>query len=378
MTNDEFKKLYKKYMSGECSHEEQRLIESYRDSFDLSDIPWTEEMGNPVIVENALREDMSRRLNTQKVRKFKVIYWASAAAILILLGFVFYLTPSQMPAQSEHATQVNQQIKPGTNKAILTLADNSKIMLDDIKNGTISSQNNVSIIKSTDGEIIYQISNIIYSKKVFNNTITVPRGGQYRLVLADGTKVFLNSASSLTYPVNFDAKERLVKLTGEAYFEVAKNLSAPFKVNVAERQEVEVLGTHFNISAYPDDKNISTTLFEGSVRAKGVNFETLLRPGQMAIHDLKSSTIVIKEADLDEASAWKKGYFKFRKENIQDIMRKVARWYDVDIEYKGAVTNRTFGGTYLRSKTLPGMLELLEYTGSVHFKVIGRRVIVMP
>ncbi|MET4082764.1 transmembrane sensor [Pedobacter sp. UYP30] len=377
MTTEEFKQLYNKYLLGKCTAEEQKIVELYCDGFDLSDIPWTDEMGDPISINKEMINDMNRRLKQRKFSKVKLSYWASAAAILIISCMAVFISQHKSTDFHNATKLVKNSIEPGKNKAILTLANGNKVVLDDRKQGIVSNQGNVSVTKNGSGEITYQENADDSKSENLKNSISTPRGGQYNLVLADGTKVFLNAASTLIYPTCFNGNERRVKLIGEAYFEVAKNKNKPFKVDVAGQQEVKVLGTHFNISAYPDDNHISTTLLEGSIKLSNSNYETVLKPGEQAVQNVNSSKVVVSQTDVEEAIAWKKGYFRFQNENIRDIMKGVSRWYDVDVKFEGPLSNRTFGGMYLREKKLAGLLDLLEYTGYVSFKVEGRRITVI-
>nr|WP_305121106.1 FecR domain-containing protein [Pedobacter xinjiangensis] len=206
------------------------------------------------------------------------------------------------------------------------------------------------------------------------NTIETPKGGEYQVILPDGTKVWLNSASVLTFPARFTLKNRSVKLIGEAYFEVAKDKQRPFQVNLG-RTTVEVLGTHFNIAAYHDDPEIKTTLLEGSVKISGFSKKVVLQPGEQA--SVANDDISVSHPKLTEVMAWKNGYFSFNNEDIKSIMKKVSRWYDVDVEFVGNISSQQFGGTFNRSKTVEELLAHLEVLGTIKFKMKGRRIIVM-
>lgn len=206
--------------------------------------------------------------------------------------------------------------------------------------------------------------------------MTTPRGGRYDLVLADGTKVLLNAASSITYPTRFSGKNRRVSITGEAYFEVAKNPDMPFIVT-ANNTETQVFGTHFNIMAYKDEPFVKTTLVEGSVKFKSAKSEVMLKPGQQGILAENADPISIQNADIEATLAWTKGYFIFQDEEIRSIMRKVARWYDVDIIYQPGLKYLSYGGSVSQYKNIPDLLKILQSTGTIHFKIEGRRVIVM-
>jgi transmembrane sensor len=215
--------------------------------------------------------------------------------------------------------------------------------------------------------------------KTVYNTIETPKGGQYRIDLPDGTMVWLNAGSSLRYPNRFAGQERKVALTGEAYFEVAKNKQMPFRV-VSGKQVVEVLGTHFNINAYTDEASVKTTLLEGSVNVllQETHQSELLNPGQQAVVKYNGSSIVVQPVKVEEAVAWKNGYFMFVDADLESIMRQLARWYDVEVAYEGNLGSLKFGGMVSRSKSIAQTLRILELTGNVRFKVAGRRVTVMP
>jgi ferric-dicitrate binding protein FerR (iron transport regulator) len=236
------------------------------------------------------------------------------------------------------------------------------------------------VLKTGSGQIVYKALSTGQSRAAISdisyNTLSTPKGGEYQVVLPDGTKVWLDAASSISYPVAFAGNVRRVKLTGQAYFEVAKNKEKPFYVDVNEVQ-VRVLGTHFNISAYNDDNAMTTTLLEGAVQVTNNNSLSLLKPGQQAVISNGSNNILVANANINDAMAWKNGYFTFNDDNITGIMRKVSRWYDVDVEYRTADTGQQFGGTFYRSKSISELLAHLEKIGKLHFKISGRRIIVM-
>ncbi len=320
----------------------------------------------------------------------------SVAAVFLLLagfGIFFWLRRTHLhkPLSAQTRTEKNIEIKPGGDKAILTLANGSQIILDNAQNGVVATQSGISIRKDANGKVVFDASSVVARNLVPGfNTITTPRGGQYQVVLPDGSRVWLNAASSLKFPTFFSGIERNVELTGEAYFEVAKNKSKPFKV-FSQNQTVEVLGTHFNINAYPDEDVINTTLLEGSVRiskrsadGKKESGERMLKPGQQA---KLGTDIQISNADVQAAVAWKNGYFVFAHEPIQSIMRQLSRWYDVDVVYQGKATTENFTGTISRFENISEVLDMLQLTGAVHFKIESqtgnmqkpqRRIIVMP
>lgn len=265
------------------------------------------------------------------------------------------------------------KIIPGSNKAILTLQDGSTIVLDDAKNGTVAKQGNATVIKTANGQLVYSGAQSVPGKVMYN-TMSTPRGGQYQLTLPDGTGVWLNSASSITYPTAFVGTERKVTITGEAYFEVAKDKTRPFHLK-AGNQNIEVLGTHFNVMAYADEEAIKTTLVEGSVKVSQNGSSNILKPGEQSVN--KDGDFDIGPAALDEALAWKNGYFKFNRIGLKAIMRQLSRWYDVEIVYQGRIKDDEFVGTIGRSENIMQALHLLELT-NVHFKIKDKTIIVLP
>jgi len=302
---------------------------------------------------------------------------AAAASIILCLGtaWYFYQRADSNPIVSQ--SHANNNILPGGKKAYLTLADGQRIVLTNTKNGTLAQQPGVNITKASDGEVIYSITDLKPEREGAKNynTIETPIGGQYQIVLPDGTKVWLNAASSLKFPSTFARLvNRKVELRGEAYFEVAKNKQQPFIVKTVE-QEVEVLGTHFNINTYRDEQGVKTTLLEGSVKIHSDLESKTLKPGEQST--LTNRRFMVKSIDVEEAIAWKRGYFYFNNENIESIMRKLSRWYNVDVQYEGKITDEGFYGTVSQTKNISQVLNILEKTKGVHFKIEGRRVIVM-
>lgn len=313
--------------------------------------------------------------------------FAIAAAVFILIssGIWWFSTPVSLPEQKiAVVTKVAPHVKaadavPGGNKAMLTLADGTQITLDDMSNGKIASQSGISITKAADGQLIYTSSGSNHEERHLAesqiNTISTPKGGQYQINLPDGSKVWLNAASTLKFPAIFSGNERKVELNGEAYFEIRpltnKEGRQPFKVITREggkNQEVEVLGTHFNINAYGNEKFMKTTLLEGSVKVTNLNISDsdILRPGQQAI--LKGSQMKIASVDLDEVMAWKHGNFRFNNLRLVDIMKQLERWYDVEVDYAHLPETR-YQGFISKNVTLSQVLDMLELTGSLKFRI---------
>ncbi|HEY9195949.1 MAG TPA: FecR domain-containing protein, partial [Mucilaginibacter sp.] len=273
----------------------------------------------------------------------------------------------------------NHIIAPGSNKAILTLANGKKISLTDARKGQIINQQGILISKTASGQLVYTIvddgkTGANSPAEMQYNTMETPRGGQFQLLLPDGTRVWLNAASSLKYPVNFTASsERKVELSGEAYFEVTHNKERPFRV-VTSRQVVEVLGTHFNVNAYADEPNTKTTLLEGAVKVTGGANTALLKPGQEAN---LTDNFKVADVDTDEAIAWKNGYFRFDDERLETIMRKISRWYNVDVVYQdNDVKDDLFAAVTTRFADISTLLKIMEQTGDEHFSVEGAKIII--
>jgi len=323
-----------------------------------------------------------RRVKSSNLTMYRRI--AAAASIIIALsaGIWFYITsqPHVEKDLSDRTHFVND-IAPGKNIATLTLASGKTITLNDTKTGVIINASNLTY---NDGSVVRGIDPGLHpDNKHVSQTITTPRGGTYQVTLTDGTKVWLNSASSLTYTTGINKNgERKVKLEGEGYFEVAKDSKHPFVVE-SNHQRVQVLGTHFNINSYGDEDVVKTTLLEGSVRVSllknvsrndGREQPIVLKPNQQSL--LTGNTIKVTEANTEETLAWKNGYFVFESESIKPIMRKIARWYDVEVSYSGDQPTDKFWGTVSRFSNVSQVLEKLELTNKVHFEIEGRRIIV--
>ncbi|WP_343523418.1 FecR domain-containing protein [Pedobacter sp.] len=302
----------------------------------------------------------------------KSLKWAAAAVVFIVFSVTAYIS---LQKKKEHVFATD--VAPGKNKAILTLADGKKISLSDALTGDVAKEAGFSITKTADGQLVYNIDESESVDDTRVNTIATPNGGEWQIRLPDGTKVWLNAASSMQYGLNIGkAKQRMVKLDGEAYFEVAKDNARPFIVET-DKQLVEVLGTHFNINSYHDEIVTKTTLLEGSVRVlhKSTNETEILKPGDQSI--VSASGIDVKEADVDEAIAWKEGYFKFNNEKHASILRKLARWYNVEVEYADPqAKNVIYYGTVSRFEKISKVLTKLEQTGKVRFDIKGNKIIV--
>jgi transmembrane sensor len=365
MDKEQVKELLFKYERGWCTADEKAFLEHWYYCQNTNEIPNFEQI-------DADLDDVWERLRINRERAM----WpriVAAASIIFLLFTANYLIFRRITTTKQF-TAVKRDILPGHNQATLILANGQKIVLTKNISGRLATQGQTSIIAAN--------HNIIYSagsspKTASYNTLVTARGQQSPapLILADGTKVWLNSDSKLIFPTAFLNKERIVRLSGEAYFEVAKDRLHPFVVSTSQ-QDVRVLGTHFNISSYEDDPSTITTLLEGRVEvtAKSNHISGVLRPGQQAL--LKDEKIVVAAVDTEEAMAWKDGYFMFESGDIQSIMRKVSRWYNVKVIYKGPIPQTKFYLVADRFSNISSLLKPLEMSNRIHFTIEGRRIMV--
>ena len=328
-------------------------------------------------------KEQSRNLPTKQIKLSRatvLLRWAAAAVVLIALGSLIYLYSGGKSLFHKQRTYASDAA-PGSNKAILVLADGQKISLSDIHNGDVAKEAGLSITKTADGQLVYNIlddkSGGAAKEDTFN-TIETPKGGVWQIKLPDGSSVWLNAASSLTYPLSFaKGKKRIVELKGEAYFEVSKDKDHPFVVKTA-KQEVEVLGTSFNINSYADESEVKTTLLEGSVKVMPYlagQQPDVLKPGEQAI--LNERSMNIKEVDAEESIDWKNGYFMFNNERQENIMRKIARWYNVQIEYADPSAKEVmYYGSISRFENVSKVLRKFEQTGEVRFEINKNKITV--
>jgi transmembrane sensor len=389
MIDSRLKYLYNQYLNDQCSPAElaelKLLLKQSDNQEELEGVmedAWYEldETALP-----ALPGDKADRIFQQasvRARHYNHWWMKAAAAILLLASSwgIWHFMQNKQPAGNRFAAGSiplhAQRFEPG-NKATLQLANGSNIVLNDIPTGKAVRMAGIKISKTAAGQVIYEVDQTT-GNEASNaiNTITTPRGGQHEIVLADGSKVWLNASSSLRFPVAFSKTERTVELSGEAYFEVAKDPSKPFSVN-ANGTTVAVFGTHFNINAYSDNSFVTATLLEGSVRFKKAGASVLLVPGQQGSVLNNETGIKVSAADMEKVMGWKNGYFVFRDENIVDIMKQVARWYDVDIEFVGDLSEREFGGTVSRYKNITELLDNMQLTKTIHYKIEGKKVLIM-
>ncbi|GEP89724.1 iron dicitrate transporter FecR [Chitinophaga terrae (ex Kim and Jung 2007)] len=317
----------------------------------------------------------------QPARRVLWPYWAAAAAVILFIGAgIWYMNrpAGDQPPAMPMAERYRNEILPGGDKALLQLADGSTIVLDSTKSGSLALQGNTRILKNDQGEIVYKAGRDV--QPVYNK-ISTPRGGQYTITLPDGTRVWLNASTTLRYPTAFTGNERIVELSGEAYFEVAQDANRHFRVqtNTSGHQplNITVLGTSFNVQAYTDEPAQTTTLLTGKVSVGAGSQAVVLQPGRKAVLDKTAAGFNVQAADTAAALAWKEGFIYMQDADLAEIMRQISRWYDVDIVFEGNVTKQ-FDGKIPRDTKLTTVLKALESTGWVQFKVVGKTVTVYP
>ncbi len=398
MNKDKIRHLFYKYFNDLTTNEENRELARLLQQKDLEeDIKqlmeeaWDAFSSRHKIFPEHISEEILSGILSEKVKtrhrffqdRFS-FFWKPAAAILVMVGLVgalFYYSrqdKSAATAVSDAAASATADVLPGSNKAFLTLSDGRNIILDHASPGLLTTQGGTRIIKEEGDRLSYETTSHEDAPVSASNTLRTPRGGQYHLVLPDGTKAWLNAASSIVYPVRFAGSSRQVRIEGEVYFEVARQLKenhkVPFIVN-AGNVSVEVLGTQFNINAYSDEVDIRTTLLEGAVKVTTAKSSSVLNPGHEARVAARSAEILISKANTDQAVAWKNGYFQFREASLQEIMRQLSKWYDVDVVYEGKPLEKKFTGEIPRSATLLQVLEILQLN-QIQLRIIDKQVII--
>jgi transmembrane sensor len=381
LTKQQIRDLADKLLKGIISEKERALLEDWYNQQAPDSIDWIKDSNATALKERlfqSIQQEIYSDQSAVSIRKTNRIGWRYTAAAMIILAFgiggyfAIFNKPRKEITQSGIQRQVKKDIAPGRNKAMLTLSNGSTIILDSAHNGMLAKQGNAKILKLNSGQLAYNTLNE-KPAEVLYNVLTTPRGGQYQLQLPDGTHVWLNASSSSKYPTAFTEKKRDVEITGEAYFQIAKDPGQPFIVRV-NGMEVQALGTQFNINSYNDEASVSTTLIEGSVRVTSDNGGVVLGPGQQS--QLKNGRLrLIKNANTEEITSWKEGWFHFESADLKTILRQFSRWYDVDVVYEGEIKNRKFFGVVSRSSTLLNVLEMLK-DNNIVFKIEGKILIV--
>lgn len=379
MEQEELIGLIEKYLKGTATVKEREDVLRWYRSVDHGRIE--------IPLENSLeKEEMRDRMHyrlqqyltqNRPGRKITRYRWAAAAAILLLIAsgsyFWVYFNHREIGNKAVASSSLMNDLPPGGNKAVLTLSNGTKIILDNAHNGQLAVQGKSKIMKVDSGLLAYNTQSSmqkLQSTTLQYNTLATPRGGQYQLILPDGSKVWLNAASSITYPTAFVGKERKVKITGEAYFEIVHNANKPFKVE-AEGREIEVLGTSFNVKAYTDDPLMKTTLITGAIKVSNI----LLKPGQQDCIDKQTDKTTVKESNTDNVIAWVHGQLPLQGDDLATLMRVISRWYNVNVTFEGKVPQSSFVGRIGRDVSLSNVLNALSVYG-IHTRIEGRTIIV--
>lgn len=383
MNKQRIAELVEKHVEGKTSPAEyQELLDWYR-SMDHTDIQWPESEQQFEERINRIQSNIlpNRQVNNQPsfIKRNKIIL--SAVGIAAAMAIFFTLSPTFKNETFENnvhttASIGKTNILPGGNKAVLTLSDGSIIQLSDSLS-KFNRNNNGFLITANQGELTLKTETLANSSSTKLNTLSTPRSGQYVVNLPDGSKVWLNAESSLTFPNTFNSKERKVTLTGEGYFDIAKNKNTPFIVQVDELQ-IEVLGTQFNINAYEDTPKLETTLVEGSLKVSQGLQSIILSPNQQSVWNKKEQKLSMQKIDTKAFTGWKDGYFVFENTNIKTIMSQLARWYDIEVVYIGNTANKEYTGRILKRSNIEEVLDMLELTGTINFEIKERRINVMP
>lgn len=371
------RQMINKYLAGKSTKEEMEFLDAYDHLF-------TTNVSGTNTLTDKERADLESRLErnitaiiepeTKVVRLWPRIAAAAAICMLLTAGGYFLVHKHAVKAPPVIANAaVKTTIQPGSNQATLTLANGSQVVLSDEKDGQIAAQKGANVVKPANGSLTYVQSNTSATPDI--NTLTTPNGGQYQIVLPDGTKVWINATSSLSFPVSFaGAQNRTVQLKGEAYFEVAPDIQHPFIVKTTY-QQVLVLGTHFNVSAYSDEPNTLTTLLEGSVKVASHDgsVAAILTPNQQS--SFKDGKVGVKEVIAEDAIAWKEGYFRFNNEPLEEVLKKIGRWYNVTIVYEDdEIKNKTVYGTMSRFSSINEVISVLELTKAARFEIHGNKI----
>jgi ferric-dicitrate binding protein FerR (iron transport regulator) len=385
MDHRQLYELIRRYNAGQCSKEEQVWVEQWYLSFEWnSGVGSTEQVDLQKEWESFTRQVGTGVQNDQGIAsvmrlRSSIKRWSAAAAVLVVLSagayFLIGRDHRQKVAKVLNEAQLRNDVAPGGNKAILTLSGGRRLILDSAARDTVLTEGS-DIVANAGGRLAYNEGSKPGTETVYN-TLTTPRGGQYQLTLPDGTRVWLNAASSITYPIAFSGPERKVTITGEAYLEVAQNARQPFKV-VVGGIDINVLGTSFNVNAYPDEADINTTLLEGKVQITNKNQKVILEPGQQAqVSGSESNIRVLSGVDVEQAIAWKNGFFAFTKADLPTVIRQLARWYDVEVHYEGDIPKREFNGEIGKLLTLDQVLKVLTKT-RVHYTIEGNQLTIWP
>ena len=360
---EDFKTLLERYKAGTASEQDIAFLESWY-------LDYKEDSENDYRPADRIADAIAvwNQLQPAQPEAKRVSLWprlAAAASVILMLSAGGYFLLRNAKSQLSAGNLVASE-----NKAILALPDGRHIALADMHNGALTA----NISKVNGNELVYREN----PTAVAYDTLIIPRGGHFQLALADGSKIWLNAATMVRYPESCSGSERKIELLkGEAYFEVVHDGRRPFKV-ISRNQVIEDIGTRFNVNAYDDEPNVQTTLLEGSVSVADNKHKVVLRPGQQSQVNTPGSNITVKNADVDKAVAWKNNRFIFNNDDVTAVMRQVSRWYDMDVSYEGDMTGKAFTGSVLRSEKVQEVLRKLEETGTIHYRIEGKKIIVTP
>ncbi|WP_051293178.1 FecR family protein [Olivibacter sitiensis] len=374
INHQELRELLRRYANGKCTSQEAKLLEEMviRNPI-LSNWDWSSEE-EKMLMGIRIKQSVDRQIQDVKTGRTKRLWYAGIAASLFLALGVFWHKFGGEEKVSNTSLVISETAAQAPNGTMLVLADGTMVDLDDMDDSLVRDMGAVLIRKLGDGRMVYESTNAGNSgNATAKNTIHTPNGKQFQLTLPDGTQVWMNTASTLTYPVYFNGNERRISLVGEAYFEVAHDSSKPFVV-MANGTEILVTGTHFNVSAYPSDNSVRTTLLEGGVEIRQHNRKVSLTPGYEAIAYMDGSAISRQKANQEQAMAWKNGYFVFDDMDIVSVMRSVARWYDITVVVEGNLPNKKFGGTFPITEDLGELLKDLSVLADIQFQQNGKEV----
>jgi ferric-dicitrate binding protein FerR (iron transport regulator) len=359
----------------------ENVWNEYKDRKEFTKVNWDEMFDRVIESETANVVQMEPQITSGRPHSKKIIWYriAVAAILLLVAGSLWFVIDNKKTAKDHQETiaQTHDVPAPKDARAVITLADGTKVYLDSVNNGTIAQQDNVNVVKNEKGEILYSPNQPITKSPITYNTLTNPRGSRViNMQLSDGSRVWLNAGSSMTYPVAFVRNERKVEITGEAYFEVSHDVSKPFVVSKGETS-VTVLGTHFNVNAYDDEEALRVTLLQGSVKVSPIQDAVIIKPNEQAVVKSGSPLTINQSPNIEAVMAWKNGLFQFDRADINMVMKQIARWYDLEVEFNGNVAQH-FGGSISRNENASKVFEMLEMTGGVKFKIEGKKVTVNP
>ncbi|MRG45185.1 DUF4974 domain-containing protein [Chitinophaga sp. SYP-B3965] len=379
----DFETLFRAYMNQSCSEQDkEKLFAMMADQendarlYEIIDRVMAEP-GEEIVIEEERADEILSVLQQAIPKKHKrgrmvsITRWAAAAAVVTGLGTLYWIYPSSKPSKNNQQAATAQDIQAASQGAILTLGDGKQVTLDSLQKGVIANQGgtNVSLAHGTIAYDDHRAAAVSY------NTLSTPKGRLFHLVLPDGSDVWLNAASAVTYPTSFSGKERVVTLKGEAYFDIKPDAAKPFSVRLADNTEVKVLGTAFNINAYENEHVTATTLINGSVQINAGNNSSILKPGYQANVAHATPGIKVSRADTSQVLAWKNGIFNFEDADIQAVMKQLERWYDIEVQYENGIPAIIFGGKMDRNLSLSNIIRMLEIS-DVHCRLEGKKLII--